>query len=65
MKIFADTANIDEIKEFHDWGVIDGVTTNPTLYAKVGKTSYDELLVEICGITSGGTAAARKTSAGT
>ena len=37
MKIFIDTANIDEIKRSNEWGVIDGVTTNPTLVAKEGK----------------------------
>ena len=53
MKLFLDTADVAEIRTATRWGVIEGVTTNPTLYAKVGKTSYDELLVEICGITSG------------
>jgi len=53
MKLFLDTADVDEIRIAVRWGVIDGVTTNPTLYAKVGKTSYDELLEEICGVTSG------------
>ena len=36
MKIFLDTADIDEIRTVARWGVLDGVTTNPTLYAKVG-----------------------------
>jgi transaldolase len=53
MKLFLDTADVAEIRTAVRWGVIDGVTTNPTLYAKVGKSSYDELLVEICSITSG------------
>jgi len=53
MKLFLDTADVAEIRTGVRWGVIDGVTTNPTLYAKVGKRSYDELLEEICGITSG------------
>jgi transaldolase len=53
MKLFLDTADVAEIRTGVRWGVIDGVTTNPTLYAKVGKRSYDELLTEICGITSG------------
>ncbi len=52
MKIFLDTAEIEEIRTAARWGVLDGVTTNPTLYAKVGG-SYDELLKEICEITSG------------
>ena len=52
MKIFLDTAEIEEIRTAARWGVLDGVTTNPTLYAKVGG-SYDAILVEICKITSG------------
>jgi transaldolase len=53
MKIFLDTADIDEIRTAARWGVLDGVTTNPTLYAKVGGASYDAILVEICRIVSG------------
>jgi transaldolase len=52
MKIFLDTADIEEIRIAGRWGVLDGVTTNPTLYAKVGG-NYDEILAEICKITSG------------
>ena len=37
VKIFLDTANIDEIREAASWGVLDGVTTNPTLVAKTGR----------------------------
>ncbi|HRV37180.1 MAG TPA: transaldolase family protein, partial [Fervidobacterium sp.] len=36
MKIFLDTANIDEIRQGVEWGIVDGVTTNPTLIAKEG-----------------------------
>jgi transaldolase len=53
MKIFLDTADIDEIRTAARWGVLDGVTTNPTLYAKVGGSSYDSILQEICKITPG------------
>jgi transaldolase len=53
MKIFLDTADIDEIRTVARWGVLDGVTTNPTLYAKVGGASYDSILQEICKITPG------------
>ena len=53
MKIFLDTADIDEIRTAARWGILDGVTTNPTLYAKVGGTSYDAILQEICKITPG------------
>ena len=52
MKIFLDTADIEEIRTAARWGVLDGVTTNPTLYAKIGG-SYEEILQEICRITSG------------
>ena len=51
MKIFLDTADIGEIRQVARWGVLDGVTTNPSLYAKVGG-SYDEILKEVCKITS-------------
>ena len=52
MKIFLDTADIEEIRTVARWGVLDGVTTNPTLYAKVGG-SYDDILKEVCKITLG------------
>ena len=53
MKLFLDTAEIEEIRTVHSWGVLDGVTTNPTLYAKVGGSSYDSILQEICKLTPG------------
>jgi transaldolase len=52
MKIFLDTAEIDEIHIASRWGVLDGVTTNPSLFAKVGG-SYDGILKQICSITAG------------
>jgi transaldolase len=52
MKIFLDTADIEEIHVAARWGVLDGVTTNPTLFSKVGG-SYDEILTKICQITPG------------
>ena len=52
MKLFLDTADIEEIRTIARWGVLDGVTTNPTLYAKVGG-SYEAILEEICSITPG------------
>ena len=52
MKIFLDTAEIEEIRTAARWGILDGVTTNPSLYAKVGG-SYDSVLVDICKLTSG------------
>lgn len=53
MKLFIDTADIDEIRTVASWGVLDGVTTNPTLYAKVGGASYDAILQEICKLVPG------------
>ncbi len=52
MKLFIDTANIDEIKEAASMGVLDGVTTNPSLVAKEGK-DFRKLLEEICSIVRG------------
>jgi transaldolase len=52
MKIFLDTANIEEIKEANSWGIIDGITTNPTLMAKE-KREYDEIVKEIVAIVDG------------
>jgi transaldolase len=53
MKIFLDTADIEEIRTAARWGVLDGVTTNPSLFAKTSGKSYEDVLKEICGITSG------------
>src|SRR5258708_38927153 len=53
MKIFLDTADINEIRIVARWGVLDGVTTNPTLFAKTSGSTYEEVLKEICTITSG------------
>ena len=53
MKLFLDTADIEEIRTVHSWGVLDGVTTNPTLFGKVKGMTYDEVLQEICAITTG------------
>lgn len=52
MKIFIDTANIDEIKRVSKWGILDGVTTNPTLIAKEGRDIKD-VVEEICSIVDG------------
>lgn len=52
MKIFIDTANIKEIKDAASMGLLDGVTTNPSLVAKEGK-NFHELLQEICSIVKG------------
>lgn len=52
MKLFIDTANVDEIKEINDWGVICGVTTNPSLIAKEGR-DFKEVIKEITAIVDG------------
>jgi transaldolase len=52
MKFFIDTANVNEIKEAVSLGVIDGVTTNPSLVAKEGK-EHKALITEICSIVDG------------
>ncbi len=52
MKLFVDTANVQEIRELAELGIIDGVTTNPSLVAKE-KGSYEEILKEICSIVDG------------
>ena len=52
MKIFLDTANFEEIKEAVSWGILDGVTTNPTLLSKE-KEDYKTLLKKICEVVDG------------
>lgn len=52
MKIFLDTANLEEIKKGVEWGIIDGVTTNPSLVAKE-KAIFEERIKEICQIVKG------------
>jgi transaldolase len=52
MKFFLDSADISEVKQAADWGLVDGVTTNPSLMAKTGRP-YQEVLREICAIVDG------------
>ncbi len=52
MKFFIDTANLNEIKEAHQMGMVDGVTTNPSLIAKEGR-EFKEIITEICQIVDG------------
>jgi transaldolase len=52
MKLFIDTANVDHIKEVASWGVLSGVTTNPSLIAKEGR-DFREVIEEICDIVDG------------
>ncbi len=53
MKIFLDTASVDEIREAADWGILDGVTTNPSLVSKEKGRTFDDILNEIVTITNG------------
>ena len=53
MRIFLDTANIDEIKKGARMGVVSGVTTNPTLVSKEGLSDYKSVVKEICSIIKG------------
>ena len=56
MKFFIDTANLNQIKEAQDLGVLDGVTTNPSLMAKEGISGHDNIMkhyVDICNIVDG------------
>ena len=52
MKLFIDTANIDEIREINEWGILSGVTTNPSLIAKEGKV-FKDVINEIVTIVDG------------
>jgi transaldolase len=55
MKFFIDTANLDEIREAQSWGILSGVTTNPSLYAKTGGklADFEDHMVKICEICEG------------
>lgn len=53
MKFFIDTANLKEIKEASEMGLIDGVTTNPSLIAKEGKVDFQKHIAKICDLVEG------------
>lgn len=53
MKFFVDTASLDEIREANDMGVLDGVTTNPSLMKKEGDVDFHERIFEICELVDG------------
>ncbi len=53
MKFFIDTANLDEIREANELGMIDGVTTNPSLIAKEGDIDFKEHIAKICSMVKG------------
>ena len=52
MKFFIDTADINEIRQAQDMGLLDGVTTNPSLIAKTGR-GFEEVIAEICELVDG------------
>ena len=52
MKFFLDTANVEEIKRVNDLGLVDGVTTNPSLISKEGRP-FEEVIKEICSVVDG------------
>jgi len=52
MKLFIDSANVNDIKTAASWGIVDGVTTNPTLVAKEGR-DFKQTVLEICEIVNG------------
>jgi transaldolase len=53
MKLFVDTGDLEEVRQAAEWGVLDGVTTNPTLIAKTGK-GFKEVVLKICELVPGG-----------
>ncbi len=53
MKFFIDTADLDEIEEANDLGVLDGVTTNPSLCAKIGVADFEGHIEKICNLVDG------------
>jgi len=53
MKIFVDSANLNEIKTAVSWGIVDGVTTNPSLMAKEQGIDFRDVIKQICGIVNG------------
>jgi transaldolase len=53
MRLFLDTANIDEIREAHRMGILAGVTTNPTLMSKETGVTYKQRVIEICDLVQG------------
>lgn len=62
MKLFLDTANVDQVKEIASWGILDGVTTNPSLVAKEGK-DFKETVLAMCGLVGNVSAQVTATAA--
>jgi transaldolase len=57
MKLFVDTGRIDEVRKAAEWGIVDGVTTNPSLIAQAGR-GFKETVLEICSILPNGSISA-------
>ncbi len=57
MKIFIDTANMEEIREAYEWGILSGVTTNPSLVAKEKNVTFEDRLREITDLVPGSVSA--------
>ncbi len=53
MRLFVDTAVLEDIRELHAWGIISGVTTNPTLLARAAATNVRDVIVQICELVQG------------
>ena len=53
MKFFIDTANVADIRRINEWGILDGVTTNPSLIAKESGKPFEAIIEEICSIVDG------------
>lgn len=53
MKFFIDTANLDEIREIKEWGILSGVTTNPSLIAKEGNVKFEDVIKQITDMVPG------------
>ena len=53
MKFFIDTANVTDIRRVNEWGILDGVTTNPSLIAKESGKPFESIIEEICSIVDG------------
>ena len=53
MKFFIDTANLDEIREIKEWGILSGVTTNPSLIAKEGNVEFEDVIKQISDMVPG------------
>ncbi len=62
MKFFVDTADLDEIREAQEMGVLDGVTTNPSLMKKAGNVDFHEHIYKICEVVEGGDVSAEVTA---